>query len=97
MKKSFTMDKFTGCEITGTDKIAKYIVEEGYTTEDVDTRCGFIKIAVKEWDEEDDGGYVLLEGFKWLEDDIEYNTEIWVIWEEEEGELTEWWIAGDNT
>ena len=50
---------------------------------------------MKEWDDDLDD-LVIIEGFEWLEDEMGSSREIWVCWTEDEGELIEWWITGDN-
>ena len=92
----FDLKKFSVCEITGSDKIAKYIIKEGYTTDEAEDGQNFFKITVREWESVHDVEPKIIEGFEWLKNDIEPNLEIWVCWNIEDGEMLDWWITGDD-
>ncbi|WP_430510730.1 hypothetical protein [Gottfriedia solisilvae] len=92
----FEMSKFSYDEITNGTKLAEEI-SSGFTTEDRNSSFNptLIKIEVAEWDDETND-YVLNKSFKWLENHIGNNTEIWICWEEDEGEISSWWITGNE-
>ncbi len=97
MKKYFTMDKFISCEVTGGTELAEYICRNyERVPDDTNDKHDIKRFIIPLIDWEDD---VIDSDFAFIEKDIRecHSVELWILWTEKDGELNEWWIAGDNT
>ena len=90
----FIMDTYKGCDWTNDLEIAKWVCANLKPVPDQSDNL-LIKIEVLDETE----NYALTdETLKFLEEDFRKTNciELWIYWNEIEGELTEWWITADN-
>ena len=97
MALTFEMDKLLRDDFTGTKNsgLAKWISEH-YDTGDAD-ETDVVLIRLYNWNEEKNQ-FEIAPGLEWLKNEVNLQNcmEIWVSWNEENGEMTDWWISGDN-
>lgn len=95
MALALTMDKFKTDELTGSTELAKYFSENYNAVRDKPEANGISGFKIRVIDDE---GELEAEEFAFIKDTMieEGNSEIWVCWREDEGELEEWWITGDQ-
>ncbi|MFD2216458.1 hypothetical protein [Metabacillus endolithicus] len=88
----FTMDKFTGDELTRNKELAEYIcnniipISDNAVT-DADIKRIVINVLSDDYEIEN-------KDFSFVE--MGNSREIWVCWTEDEHGIYEWWITGDD-
>jgi hypothetical protein len=91
----FEMDKFSVDELTGGTELAKWVCDTYLAVADYEyDHIKSVRFEIVEGD--DEGEWVMLEGFEWLKDHRGSSTEVWVCWTEDDDEMIEWWITGDD-
>ena len=95
----FELSRLTGSAIYHIE-LPKWIIENFEPIPDNPDDSQSIKLMtfpILEWDEDQDQ-YVIIPGFEWLEKEMERINcvDVWICWYEENNQVTEWWITGDN-
>jgi hypothetical protein len=93
----FYLDKFSDDELTRETKLAEWIAANCEPVADDECDGIFrIVINVRELNDDSDEFITIHDGLAWVAQEMGNSRDIWICWTQNEEEITDWWITGDD-